>query len=47
LAPVSSLRGKLSQKAKWPQKKEKVEKSLQAIVKEKKGFFAMLNVDHM
>jgi hypothetical protein len=37
----------LSQKAKWPQKKEKVEKSLQAIVKEKNVFLEMLNVDHM
>jgi hypothetical protein len=47
LAPVSGLREKWSQKAKWPQKKEKVEKSLQAIVKEKNVFLEMLNVDHM
>jgi hypothetical protein len=47
LTPPDSLRQKLSQRAKWAWKKEKVEKSLQTIVKQKLAFLELLSVDHM
>jgi hypothetical protein len=47
LIPPDSLRNKFSQRAKWAWKKEKVEKSLQTIVKQKLAFLELLSVDHM
>jgi hypothetical protein len=47
LTPPDSLRERLSQRAKWAWKKEKVEKSLQTIVKQKLAFLELLSVDHM
>jgi hypothetical protein len=47
LTPVSGVRAKLSQRAKWAWKKDKVEKSLQTIVKQKMAFLELLSVDQM
>ena len=47
LTPPDSRRQKWSQRAKWAWKKEKVEKSLQTIVKQKLAFLELLSVDHM
>ncbi len=47
LTPPDSLRECVSQRAKWASKKEKVEKSLQTIVKQKLAFLELLSVDHM
>lgn len=47
LSPASGVRAKLSQRAKWAWKKDKVEKSLQTIVKQKMAFLELLSVDQM
>jgi hypothetical protein len=47
LAPASGIRAKLSQRAMWALRKDKVEKSLQTIVKQKMAFLELLSVDQM
>lgn len=47
LTPASGLRDKLTQRLKWAWRKDKVEKSLQTIVKQKIAFLEMLSVDQM
>jgi hypothetical protein len=47
LTPASGVREKLSQRAKWAWKKDKVEKTLQTITKQKMAFLELLSVDQV